>query len=294
MSTENKAKITVFPDLDTATGQVLIVDESTKTCAIMDSVLSYAAASGRTSTGSVDKIVEAVETGGYKVQWILESHIHADHLSAAYYLKGKYPDAITAIGEGAVSVQKTFRTIYNLDHDFPVDGSQFGMLWKDGQKFQIGSLNVTVYSTPGHTPACVSYYIENDCVFVGDTMFQPDVGSARCDFPNGSASVLYDSMKKILALPEDVKVYVCHDYPPAGRDISFVTTIGEQRRLNKHVKDGITKEEFVEMRTTRDATLKAPNLLLPSIQVNIRAGELPKAESNGVSYIKIPVNVLKQ
>ncbi|GAM20976.1 hypothetical protein SAMD00019534_041510 [Acytostelium subglobosum LB1] len=290
----NKASVTIFPDLETATAQILIVDESTKQCAILDSVLNYTVASGRTSTTSIDKLLAVIEEKGYKVQWVLESHIHADHLSAAHYIKSKYPDARSAIGEGAKKVQQTFKHIYNLGHDFPVDGSQFDQLWKDGETFQIGSLNVRVIHTPGHTPACVSYYIVDDCLFVGDTMFMPDVGTARCDFPDGSAVTLYESMQKLLALPESTDVYVCHDYPPAGREIGFKTTIGEQRKLNKHIKDGITREEFIEMRTTRDATLKAPNLLLPSIQVNVRAGELPKAEDNGISYLKIPLNFLKQ
>eukprot|EP01132_Coremiostelium_polycephalum_P007592 gene7592-9336_t len=294
MDKRNLAEILVFPDTETATGQVLIVDKVTNKCAILDSVLNYAANSGKTSTTSIDKVLEVIESKKYNVEWILESHIHADHLSAAYYLKSKYPQAKTAIGHGAKTVQKTFKTIYNLDHDFPVDGSQFDRLFKEGDSFNIGSLAVQVFETPGHTPSCISYYIVDDSVFVGDTMFMPDVGSARCDFPNGSASTLFDSMKKILSLPEYVKVYVCHDYPPQGREIGFETTIGDQRKLNKHVKDGITKEEFVEMRTARDATLKAPQLLLPSIQVNINAGVLPKPEENGISYLKIPLNYLKQ
>ncbi|EFA79234.1 hydroxyacylglutathione hydrolase [Heterostelium album PN500] len=291
---DKMANVTVFPDIDTATAQILIVDEQTKNCAILDSVLNYAAASGKTSTTSIDKILAVVEEKGYTVQWILESHIHADHLSASYYIKSKYPQAKTAIGEGARTVQKIFKHIFNLEHSFPVDGSQFDVLWKDGDKFQIGNLNVSVIHTPGHTPACVSYYIENDCIFVGDTIFMPDVGTARCDFPEGSAVTLFESMQKILALPEATKIYVCHDYPPAGRELNYLTTVGEQRKRNKHVKDGISREEFIEMRTARDATLKAPNLLLPSIQVNIRAGELPKPEDNGIAYIKIPLNYLKQ
>ncbi|EGC35363.1 hydroxyacylglutathione hydrolase [Dictyostelium purpureum] len=290
----NKAKIEIFPELESATGQVLIIDESTKKCAILDSVLNYAQASGKTSTTDADKIVKYIKENQLEPEWILESHIHADHLSGAHYLKSIYPQAKTAIGEGAKVVQKTFKTIYNLEHSFPVDGSQFDHLFKDGEDFKVGTLNVKVIATPGHTPACVSYYVENDCVFVGDTMFLPDVGTARCDFPNGSAETLYNSMKKILALPEDVKVYVCHDYPPAGRTITFETTIGEQRKTNKHIKDSVSKEEFIKMRTERDATLKAPQLLLPSIQVNIRAGELPPKEDNGISYIKIPLNYLKQ
>ncbi|KAF2070991.1 hypothetical protein CYY_007686 [Polysphondylium violaceum] len=295
-TTNNAAQIQIFPELESATGQVLIVDPTTKKCAILDSVLNYAQASAKTSTTSIDQVIKVVEENQYHVDWILESHIHADHLSAAHYLKSKFPAAKTAIGEGTKIVQKTFKTVYNLEHSFPVDGSQFDQLWKDGDTFNIGNLKVQVIHTPGHTPSCVSYYIENDCVFVGDTMFLPDVGTARCDFPNGSASTLFDSMKKVLALPEHVKVYVCHDYPPSTgeRKICFETTIGEQKKLNKHIKDGVSKEEFIEMRTTRDATLKAPQLLLPSIQVNIRAGELPPKEDNGISYIKLPLNYLKQ
>ncbi|KYR02638.1 hydroxyacylglutathione hydrolase [Tieghemostelium lacteum] len=291
---ENKCKVEIFPDTETATGQILIIDERTKKVAILDSVLNYSANSGRTTTTSVDKIIEVVEREKYEVDWILESHIHADHLSAAAYLKKRFPNAKTAIGECVTVVQKTFKAIYGLDDKFLLDGSQFDRLWKDGDRFQIGELSVRVLHTPGHTPSCVSYYIENDSVFVGDTIFQPDVGSARCDFPNGSASNLWDSMKKILALPDYVKIYICHDYPPQGRELSYVSTVGDQRHQNKHVKDGVTKEEFIEMRTTRDATLKCPNLLLPSIQVNIRAGDLPPPEENGISYLKIPLNYFKQ
>ncbi|EGG20053.1 hydroxyacylglutathione hydrolase [Cavenderia fasciculata] len=290
---ENKANVSIFPDKDSATGQVLIVDESTKKCAILDSVLNYAQGSGRTSTTSVDKIVDAIKERGLTVEWILESHIHADHLSAAFYLKGLYPQAKTAIGAGTTVVQKTFKTIYNLDHDFPVDGSQFNVLWKDNDTFKIGNLNVHVYHTPGHTPSCVSYYIENDSVFVGDTIFMPDVGTARCDFPNGSAATLFESTKKILSLPDHVQIYVCHDYPPPERQLCYVTTVAEEKSTNKHLKDGTTKEQFIEMRTARDATLSTPQLLIPSIQVNIRAGQLPEAESNGISYIKIPINYFK-
>ncbi|KAM9969023.1 hypothetical protein ACTFIW_000430 [Dictyostelium discoideum] len=290
----NKAKIEVFPELESATGQMIIIDEQTKKCAILDSVLNYTQNNGRTSTKDADKLIAYIKENQLEPEWILETHIHADHLSGAHYLKGVYPNAKTAIGEGAKIVQKTFKTIYNLEHTFPTDGSQFDKLFTDDERFTIGSLQVRVISTPGHTPACVSYYIENDSVFVGDTMFMPDVGTARCDFPNGSAETLWTSMKKILELPETVKVYVCHDYPPQERGITFFTTIAEQRLCNKHIKDSVTKDEFIKMRTERDATLKAPQLLLPSIQVNIRAGELPPKEDNGISYIKIPLNYLKQ
>jgi glyoxylase-like metal-dependent hydrolase (beta-lactamase superfamily II) len=259
-------------------------------CAIIDSVLDYDPKSGRTRTTSADQVIEFVKNHQLSVEWILETHAHADHLSAAPYLK-KHLGGQIAIGEQITRVQKVFKGIFNLEPQFKLDGSQFDRLLADGQSLAVGSLTGTVMAVPGHTPACVAYQF-GDAVFVGDTLFMPDVGTARCDFPGGDAKTLYASTRKILGLPPQTRLFMCHDYPPNGRPIAFETTVAEQRAKNIHVHDGISQEQFVQMRTERDATLEMPVLILPAVQINIRAGEMPPKESNGTAYVKIPINAL--
>jgi len=259
-------------------------------CAIIDSVLDYDPKSGRTHTTSADKVIAFVKEKNLKVEWILETHAHADHVTAAPYLKEKL-GGVTAIGDHIQQVQKVFQGVFNLESSFKTDGSQFGHLLKADEEFKIGELTAKTLFVPGHTPACVAYQI-GDAVFVGDTMFMPDVGTARCDFPGGDAKVLYQSVRKLLSLPNETRLFMCHDYPPTDRAICFETTVAEQREKNIHVHDGVSEAEFVAMRSKRDATLEMPVLILPSVQVNIRAGEMPPAEANGVVYLKIPMNLL--
>jgi glyoxylase-like metal-dependent hydrolase (beta-lactamase superfamily II) len=259
-------------------------------CAIIDSVLDYDPKSGRTNTGSADRVIDYVKSNDLKVAYILETHAHADHLSAAPYLKQNLGGK-TAIGDHIAQVQEVFKGIFNLEPEFKTDGSQFDHLLADEELFQIGDLIGKVLYVPGHTPACVAYEI-GDAVFVGDTMFMPDVGTARCDFPGGDAKTLYASVRKLLSLPPQTRLFMCHDYPPNQREIAFETTVAEQREKNIHVHDGISEAQFVEMRTQRDSTLEMPVLILPAVQINIRAGELPPKESNGVAYVKIPLNAL--
>ena len=259
-------------------------------CAIIDSVLDYDPKSGRTTTTSAEKVVKYVKEHQLRVEWILETHAHADHVSAAPYLK-KHVGGKIAIGDHITQVQKVFKGIFNLEEGFKQDGSQFDQLLASDEEFKVGELVGKVLFVPGHTPACVAYQF-GDAVFVGDTMFMPDVGTARCDFPGGDARSLYASTRKILSLPAETRLFMCHDYPPNGREIAFETTVAEQRAKNIHVHDGITETQFVEMRTKRDATLEMPVLILPAVQINIRAGELPPKEANGVSYVKIPLNAL--
>jgi glyoxylase-like metal-dependent hydrolase (beta-lactamase superfamily II) len=259
-------------------------------CAIIDSVLDYDPKSGRTGTASADRLVEFVQENHLEVQWILETHAHADHLSAAQYLRKKLGGKIT-IGSAIMQVQGVFKGIFNLEPGFVADGHQFDHLLKDGEVFGIGALSATALSVPGHTPACMAYQI-GDAVFVGDTLFMPDVGTARCDFPGGNARTLYQSIRRLLALPPDTRLFMCHDYPPAGRPVTWQSTVAAQRAHNIHVHDGVSEEAFVSMRTARDATLEMPVLILPAVQVNIRAGEMPPPEANGVAYLKIPVNLL--
>ena len=259
-------------------------------CAIIDSVLDYDPKSGRTRTESADKVVAYVRAQRLTVDWILETHAHADHLTAAPYLKHALGGRI-AIGERITVVQSVFKDVFNLEPSFRLDGSQFDRLVADGDRLAIGALELEVMAVPGHTPACVAYRV-GDAVFVGDTLFMPDVGTARCDFPGGDAATLHASIRRILALPADTRLFMCHDYPPDGREVAWQTTVADQRAKNIHVHDGITAEQFVAMRTARDATLSMPVLILPAVQVNIRAGHLPPAEDNGVVYLKIPVNAL--
>jgi glyoxylase-like metal-dependent hydrolase (beta-lactamase superfamily II) len=235
-------------------------------------------------------VIAFVREKQLKLTWILETHAHADHLTAAPYLQQHLGGKI-AIGDHISKVQQVFKGVFNLEPEFATDGSQFDHLLKDGETVSIGALSVSTMYVPGHTPACVAYQI-GDAVFVGDTMFMPDVGTARCDFPGGDAKTLYASARKILSLPDETRLFMCHDYPPNDRPVAFETTVGEQRSKNIHVHDGISETQFVEMRSKRDATLEMPVLILPSVQVNIRAGHLPPSESNGVSYLKIPLNAL--
>ena len=259
-------------------------------CAIIDSVLDYDPKSGRTKTTSADKVIDYVRSNQLKVEWILETHAHADHLTAAPYLKSQLGGR-TAIGDHITAVQKVFKGIFNLEKTFKLDGSQFDHLFKPGETISVGTLSGEALYVPGHTPACMAYKF-GDAVFVGDTLFMPDVGTARCDFPGGDAKTLYASTRTLLNLAPETRLFMCHDYPPAGRDVKFETTVAEQRAHNIHVHDGISEEAFIAMRTKRDATLEMPVLILPAVQINIRAGELPPKEDNGMSYAKIPLNAL--
>jgi glyoxylase-like metal-dependent hydrolase (beta-lactamase superfamily II) len=286
------ARTIVQPFFDAATGTVsyVVADRSTRAAAVIDPVLDYDFKSGHTATHSADTILAHLHAAGLTVQWILETHAHADHLSAARYLQQQAGGHI-AIGERIREVQATFKKLYNLERSFLPDGHQFDRLFGDGERFMIGEVEATVLLVPGHTPADLAYLIGGD-VFVGDTLFMPDVGSARADFPGGDAHTLYRSMRRLLDLPAQTRMFVCHDYPPAGRVPRWETTVAEQRAHNIHARDGIEEETFVAMRTARDATLEVPTLILPSIQVNVRAGQLPPPEDDGVSYLKIPLNVL--
>ena len=282
--------VQAFFDPHTWTVTYVLADPTTGRCAIIDLVLDYDFKSGRTSTHSADKVRDYVQAHGLVVDWILETHAHADHLSAAVYLKQHLGGRI-AIGERIRTVQATFQKIFNLEPGFVPDGSQFDHLFQDGETFHIGSLQATALLVPGHTPADMAYLVGNT-VFVGDTLFMPDVGTARADFPGGNAHTLYQSVQRLLALPPETQMYVCHDYPPDSRAPAWQTTVAAQKAHNIHVKDGTTEEAFVAMRTARDATLEMPTLIIPSIQINVRAGQLPPPEDNGQTYLKIPLNVL--
>jgi glyoxylase-like metal-dependent hydrolase (beta-lactamase superfamily II) len=285
------ALIEAFLDPASSTYSYVVYEADGGQCAIVDPVLDYDAASGCTATTQADKIIAFVRAHRLQVQWLLETHAHADHLSAAPYLRGELGGKI-AIGESISKVQDVFKALFNLEPAFRVDGSQFDHLFASGESFTIGNLKATALHVPGHTPADMAYLIDGEQILVGDTLFMPDVGTARCDFPGGNAHQLFASIQKLLAFPASVKLYVCHDYPPAGRSAQCMTTVGEQRKSNIHVRDGIDEIAFVEMRTRRDAGLGMPTLLLPAIQVNVRAGNLPPAEDNGVTYLKIPINQL--
>jgi len=283
--------VKAFFDEPTFTASYVVSEPGGKSCAIIDSVLDYDPKSGRTSTESADEIIAYVKDRNLKVEWILETHAHADHLSAAPYLKQKLGGR-TAIGEHISDVQGIFKKIFNVEPGFQTDGSQFDQLFADGDEFEIGKMKVKVMHTPGHTPACLTYVI-GDTAFIGDTLFMPDYGTARADFPGGDAGALYRSIQKVLSLPPETRLFLCHDYKAPGRDhFEWETTVAEEREKNVHVHTGVTEDEFVEMRTKRDKTLDMPVLILPSVQVNMRAGELPPPEDNGVSYLKIPVDQL--
>jgi len=282
-------KVQVFFDPHTSTFSYVVYRPGEAACAIIDSVLDYDPKSGSVDTASADAIIDFVQGEGLEVQWILETHAHADHLSAADYLKRKLGGRI-AIGEHIKQVQSVFKGIFNLKDDLASDGSQFDHLFADGEAFMIGSMQVKALHVPGHTPADLAYQVEGLGIFIGDTLFMPDVGTARCDFPGGNASTLYRSIKKLLAFPGGTRLYLCHDYPPEGRDRQCCCTVAEQRADNIHVRDGTSEDEFVAMRTARDKTLDMPVLILPAIQINIRAGQCPPPEDNGVRYLKIPIN----
>lgn len=281
-------KIHHFFDKDTATFTYVVSDENTRKCAIIDSVLDYDMSAGTTSAVSADKVIAYVQENNLSVEWILETHVHADHLTASHYLKEKLGGKI-GIGEHIKEVLKFWVPMFNTAHDTNLDGSQFDCLFKDGETFKIGNIEVKVMHTPGHTPACIAY-IMGDSVFVGDTIFMPYVGTARTDFPGGSAKTLYQSIQKLLALPESTKIYTCHDYPPEGEPEGYVSTVAEQKAKNTMVREGVSEDEYVAARNAKDFGKAVPRLLLPSIQVNMRAGDLGEPENNGVQYIKIPLN----
>lgn len=283
--------VQAFFDDKTGTVTYVVYAGEGSHCAIVDSVLDYDPNSGRTSTASADRVIEFVIEKRLQVQWLLETHAHADHLSAAAYLKGRVGGTI-AIGEQIRTVQKVFNSIYNLGSAVSFEGTEFDHLFTPDEVFHIGRLRAQALHVPGHTPADMAYLVEDAVAFVGDTLFMPDVGTARCDFPGGSAHQMYLSIRKLLSLPETTRLFMCHDYPPDARAPAWETTVAEQRQKNIHVRDGIEEGEFIKMRTGRDATLDMPTLILPSLQVNIRAGELPAPEDNGVRYLKIPLNVL--
>lgn len=296
--TTGRLRIDTFFDEATSTFSHLVIDLDSRQAAIIDSVLDYDPKSGRTGTQGAERLAAQVEALGLTVQWLLETHVHADHLSAAPWLQARLGGTI-AIGAQITTVQKTFGTLFNAGDDFARDGHQFGRLFADGDTFAIGGLRATALHTPGHTPACLTYLVETPddpqvapAAFVGDTLFMPDHGTARCDFPGGDAATLYRSIRRVLDLPGDTRLFMCHDYRPGGRALAHVTTVAEQRAANVHVHEGIAEDTFVAMRRARDATLDMPVLMLPSVQVNMRAGHLPPPESNGVRYLKIPLDRL--
>jgi glyoxylase-like metal-dependent hydrolase (beta-lactamase superfamily II) len=286
------AHVEAFFDPATFTYSYVVSDPDTGQCVLIDSVLDYDPAAGRTSYQSANRLIAYVREQGLRVQWILETHVHADHLSAAPYLRQQLGGQL-GIGEQITVVQDTFGKLFNAGPDFPSDGRQFDRLFRDGDRFAIGNIPARAIHTPGHTPACMTYLI-GDAAFVGDTLFMPDYGTARCDFPGGDAYTLYRSIHdKLFALPDATRVFLCHDYKASGRDqYLYETTIGAERMSNIHIHEGVGEEQFVAMRQGRDATLKMPTLILPSVQVNMRAGELPPAEANGTRYLKIPLDVL--
>ena len=290
----SRLQVESFFDPATSTWSHLVLDRPTGQCALVDSVLDFDARSGRTSTTQADRLVQRVRALGATVQWLLETHVHADHLSAAPYLQATLGGRL-AIGRHITQVQKTFGALFNAGPDFTPDGSAFDHLFDDGEHFAIGGLQAQVMHTPGHTPACLSYVVVDGprtVAFVGDTLFMPDYGSARCDFPGGDAATLYRSIQRVLALPDDTALFLCHDYPPGERAPQPSSTVAEQRAHNVHVHQGIDEASFVAMRQARDATLAMPQLLLPSVQVNMRGGHFPAAEDNGVRYLKLPLNAL--
>jgi len=284
------AHIKSFFDKATWTFTYVVSDPETRVCVVIDPVLDYDPKSGRTRTQSAQQVIDYITNNQLRLEWILETHAHADHLTAAKCLQNELGGKI-AIGEKVQKVQDVFKGIFNLGEEFKPNGSQFDYLLKDGETISFGNLGIESIAVPGHTPACLAYKV-GDAIFVGDTLFPPDVGTARCDFPGGDASTLYKSIKKILSYPDSTNLYMCHDYPPTDRQVIDKTTVREQRENNIHIHDGVTEDQFVQMRKARDATLEVPVLLLPSIQVNIRAGTMPPKEDNGTSYMKIPINLL--
>ena len=283
--------VTSFFDPKTNSVSYIVSDGETGHAAIVDPVLDFDPVAGRTSTESADRLIAAVQRGGFSVDWILETHVHADHISAAPYVQGKIGGR-TGIGAGVTEVQKTFGSLFNIERDLAADGPQFDRLFADGETLTIGDVAGRVLHTPGHTPACACY-VFGDAAFVGDTLFMPDSGTARVDFPGGCAEALYESLCRILSLPPETRLFMCHDYGAGGaRDFAWETTVAEQRRCNIHCRDGVSRESFVAARTARDAELSVPRLMVPAVQVNIRGGRLPAPESNGERYLKVPIDVL--
>jgi glyoxylase-like metal-dependent hydrolase (beta-lactamase superfamily II) len=286
-----KPEVKMFFEKDTNTFSYVVKDPNSNACAIVDSVLDYDPASGRTSTTSAEEIVDYVEENGLEVAWLIETHVHADHLSAAPFLQERLGGKL-GIGTNITVVQDTFGKVFNAGTEFKRDGSQFDRLFADGDTYTVGGMTCFAMHTPGHTPACM-VHVMGDAAFVGDTIFMPDAGTARCDFPGGDARTLFQSVRKVLSLPPETRLFMCHDYGADNtREIAHMTTVADERERNIHVHDGVSEEEFVKMRTARDAKLGMPRLILPSIQVNMRAGHLPPAEDNGISYLKIPLNAL--
>jgi glyoxylase-like metal-dependent hydrolase (beta-lactamase superfamily II) len=282
------ADIKAFFHKSSSTYSYVVADAAARKAAIIDPALDYDAAAGRTGTASAQALVDYVRAQGWTLDWILETHAHADHLSAAQFIRRELGGRL-GIGDGIRQVQQTFKALYDLGPAFKTDGSQFDHLFRDGETFRIGGLDARVLATPGHTSDGITYVI-GDAAFVGDTLFMPDSGTARCDFPGGDAGTLYDSMARILALPVETRLFMCHDYAAGGRDYKNETTVAEERANNIHLKDGRTRDDYIKLRQGRDASLPVPALLLPAIQINIRAGRLPEPEANGVSYLKIPLN----
>jgi glyoxylase-like metal-dependent hydrolase (beta-lactamase superfamily II) len=282
--------VRTFFDEATFTATHVVWDPASRKAAIIDSVLDYDHKSGRTSTKSADEVISFAMSEGLAIEWLLETHVHADHLSAAPYLKRKLGGHI-AIGAKISLVQGVFKKVFNAEAEFATDGRQFDKLLDDGETFMIGGIAASVMHTPGHTPAC-SVYVIGDAAFVGDTLFMPDFGTARCDFPGGDAGQLYRSIRRVLSLPPETRLFMCHDYAPGGREYRWETTVAAERESNIHVRDGVSEEEFVAMRTKRDRELAMPVLIIPSVQVNMRAGNMPPPEDNGVSYLKVPLNTL--
>ena len=292
--TDPALQIEGFFDTPTSTITWLVLDPDSRRCAIVDSVLDYDASSGRTGSAGAERLLARVAELGATVQWILETHIHADHLSAAQWIRQRVGGTV-GIGRRIVDVQRVFGKLFNAGPEFVPDGRQFDRLFDDGESFAIGTLQATALHTPGHTPGCMSFVVPgatHTAAFIGDTLFMPDYGSARCDFPGGDASALYRSIRRLLALPADTVLHLCHDYAPAGREACFLTTVAQQRAANIHAHDGVSETEFVALRTARDATLAKPQLLLPAVQVNMRGGALPEPEANGVRYLKIPLDAV--
>lgn len=286
----SKPEVTAFFDEATNTVSYVVKDPASQACAVIDSVLDFDYFSGRTDTASADAIVKHVTENDLTVEWLIESHAHADHLSGAPYLQQRLGGKL-GIGAEIVQVQETFGKVFNAGTEFERDGSQFDRLFVEGDTYKIGTLNVFVMHTPGHTPACMTHVI-GDAAFVGDTLFMPDGGTARADFPGGDARILFQSIKRVLSLPIEMRLFMCHDYGPNGRDIMWETTVGAERAENIHVRDGVTEDEFAGLRTARDKTLGMPKLIIPSVQVNIRAGQMPEPDDNGITYLKVPVDTL--
>ena len=289
VSLDERPDVSAFLDAQSNTTSYVIKDPDSTSCAIIDAVMQFDYAAGRLSYEGADEIIDFITSNGLHLEWIIETHVHADHLSGAPYIQGQLGGKI-GIGEYIQEVQDTLGKVFNEGTEFQRDGSQFDKLFKDGDLYKIGSLECFAIHTPGHTPACM-VHVMGDAAFAGDTLFMPDGGSARADFPGGDAGQLYDSITKVLSLPDDVRLFVCHDYGPNGRSIAWETTVGAQKKANIHIGDGATRSDFVKMRETRDAQLSMPKLIIPSLQVNIRAGEVPRDEAGNMT-LKIPVNKL--